>query len=403
MSGFTPEAAAAMDGPDWLSSRRRDAAEATVDAALPTAEAEIWRYSPIGKLDLGQYEPVDRPDSVTSCAVPAELAEAGVTVTTGADLTPEMVEGVGLGAAADSLTGLNDAFSAPVFIQVPADVQLDAVPLVITHRVVGSGAAGFPRVIVSVGPRARLRIVERDETSDPDTLVVPVAELLVGEGAEISHLVVQVLGRETWQIRTHVGALDVGATVSSSVLSLGGDYARARIDSRLMGENARSVVNALAFGTGEQKLDLRTVQDHIAPRTSSELLVKSVLDDRAQSVYTGDILVRSGAVGVDAFQTNRNIKLSEDAWAQSVPNLEIETNDVRCSHASAIGPVDPEQRFYLESRGVPPGEAERLIVMGFFEDLLARVGEPSVVEEVRSSIARRLAGSPGPQKAKDDR
>src|SRR3954462_14147106 len=130
-------------------------------------------------------------------------------------------------------------------------------------------------------------------------------------------------------------------------------------------------------------LDFRTFQDHAAPDTTSNLLFKGAVGDSSRSVYTGLIHVRKNARGTNAFQTNRNIKLSDGAWAESVPNLEIENNDVHCSHASTVGPVDEDQRFYLESRGVPTEVAERLIVAGFFAEVLEQLAVQSVVPLVR--------------------
>jgi Fe-S cluster assembly protein SufD len=140
--------------------------------------------------------------------------------------------------------------------------------------------------------------------------------------------------------------------------------------------------------------DFRTKQEHIAPRTTSDLLFKGAVQDQAHSVYTGLIKIGHDAKGSIAFQTNRNLKLSDGAWAESVPNLEIDNNDVRCSHASAIGPIDSDQRFYLESRGVPPAVAERLIVLGFFDDVIGRLPVASVAERLRREVAGKLDRRP---------
>jgi Fe-S cluster assembly protein SufD len=148
---------------------------------------------------------------------------------------------------------------------------------------------------------------------------------------------------------------------------------------------------AAYFGEQRQMHDIRTLQDHVAPSTTSDLLFKGAVEGLASSIYTGLIHIGKDASGVNAFQTNRNIKLSEGAWAHSDPNLEIENNDVRCSHASTIGPVNEDQRFYLESRGVPPQVAERLIVMGFFDDVLARLPMPGAVALLRDEIERKLS------------
>src|SRR5438874_5355439 len=138
-------------------------------------------------------------------------------------------------------------------------------------------------------------------------------------------------------------------------------------------------------------LDFRTFQDHAAPDTTSNLLFKGAVGGHSRSVYTGLIRVRKNARGTNAFQTNRNIKLSEHAWAESVPNLEIENNDVRCSHASAVGPVDEEQRFYLESRGVRPEVAEQMIVLGFLDEVLDDFPVPAAVPLLREELVAKLA------------
>ena len=139
--------------------------------------------------------------------------------------------------------------------------------------------------------------------------------------------------------------------------------------------------------------DFRTIQSHVAPRSQSNLLFKGAVKDTAHSVYTGLIRIGPDAKGSTAFQTNRNLTLSEGAWAESVPNLDILTNDVRCSHASTVGPVDPEQRFYLESRGVPPEVAERLIVLGFFDEVLEQLPLPTLAAQLRARVAAKLDGA----------
>jgi Fe-S cluster assembly protein SufD len=161
-----------------------------------------------------------------------------------------------------------------------------------------------------------------------------------------------------------------------------------RTDSILTGQGGRAELLAAFFGDRDQMHDFRTLQEHVAPKTTSDLVFKGAVAGTARSVYTGLIHMRKGAKGANAFQTNRNLVLSEGAHADSVPNLDIEENDVRCSHASAVGPVDTQQRFYLESRGVPGAVAERLIVLGFFAELLERV-HPSVRDFVLSNITER--------------
>jgi Fe-S cluster assembly protein SufD len=136
--------------------------------------------------------------------------------------------------------------------------------------------------------------------------------------------------------------------------------------------------------------DFRTLQDHVAPKTHSDLLFKGAVQDQASSVYTGLIRIRHDAKGSAAFQTNRNLTLSHGAWAESVPNLDIQTNDVKCSHASTVGPIDDEQRFYLESRGIPPEVAERLVVLGFFDEVLDQLPVGPLASELRQQVSAKL-------------
>ena len=212
-------------------------------------------------------------------------------------------------------------------------------------------------------------VVEERFEGGGSGLLLPRTTLLVADAAQVGYVGFQQLAGTAWTIGTLEMTVEAQATATAGLAGFGGDYARLRTDCRLVGRGASGTLLAAYFGDGDQTLDYRTFQDHVAPDTTSNLLFKGTVSDRSRSVYTGLIRVGKEARGTNAFQTNRNIKLSEEAWAESVPNLEIENNDVHCSHASAVGPIDEEQRFYLESRGVPTVVAERLIVAGFFDDV----------------------------------
>jgi Fe-S cluster assembly protein SufD len=188
-----------------------------------------------------------------------------------------------------------------------------------------------------------------------------------------------------------VSHADQQAHVVVSVAAFGGSYARTRSDFRLIGRGASGDLLSAYFGDGSQMLDFRTFQEHAAPDTTSNLLFKGAVTGDAQSVYTGLIRVAETAPGTNAFQTNRNLKLSEGAWAYSVPNLEIEQNQVSCSHASTVGEIDEEQRFYLESRGVPTTIAEQLLVSGFFAEVIGQMPVEAVKVELQQIIDDALA------------
>lgn len=413
MTDFSPAAARSLAGPSWLVDRRAAAAETFAADPMPDTRAEEWRYSPIGDLDLARYEPgagvgdapMPRLDiepaalvrtvngRVVAIDVDDELRDAGVHVGPLAD-HPGGAERLGAitAGAPDHFTTLNDAFTGdPILVDVPRGVVVDR-PIVVTHHAAGDGTAAFPRLVVNVGENASVEVLDHHTSDDEGAILVcPVVELDVDQAGRLGYLNVQELGVSTWQIGSQLARAERDSTLTAATAAFGGAYARTRADTRLVGQGAHGDLLSLYFAEDEQTLDFRTYQDHVAPDTTSNLLYKGVVADESRSIYTGLIRVRPDARGTNAFQTNRNLKLSDDAWAESVPNLEIENNDVRCSHASTVSPVDEDQRFYLESRGVPTAEAERLIVAGFLAEVLTPMPVDAAAHKIRSGIAAKLA------------
>jgi Fe-S cluster assembly protein SufD len=267
-------------------------------------------------------------------------------------------------------------------------------PVVVVHRTEAAGGdrvATFPRLSVVAGDDSEVNVVEVQVSDGAASLVVPVTEIAAGRAARVGHVTVQELGLATWQVGLQVSQLDAESTLRSSSIAFGGDYARLRTDCRMVGRGATGELDAVYFGEATQTLDFRTFQTHVAPDTTSNLLFKGAGGGVSRAVYTGLIRVGKDARGTNAFQTNRNVKLSDGAWAESVPNLVIENNDVKCSHASAVGPIDEEQRFYLESRGVPSEVAERLVVTGFFDEVLGRLPVEGLAPTLRATVAAKFA------------
>ena len=295
---------------------------------------------------------------------------------------------------ADVFVDLATAFVAdPVLVRVPRGVVVDR-PIVVVHWVDADGAAVFPRLVVQAGETAQVTVL--DHLASPDDVtafVAPVVELHAADASNLAYLGTQQLGTRAWQVAYQASRVGRDASLLSSVVALGGDYARVRTDSRLAGQGGTSNLLAVYFGDGRQMHDFRTMQDHEAPKSTSDLLFKGAVEDESHSVYSGLIRVRKGAAGTNAFQTNRNLVLTRGAHADSVPNLEIEENDVRCSHASAVGPVDEDQRYYLEARGVPTEVAERLIVLGFFDEVIERTPVPGMRHPLRQAVAAKLDGA----------
>lgn len=387
----------------------RAAGEAFAAADLPSVDEEAWRYSGVGDLDLARYTPApvpardlaSLPEPVSGVLALAEGTSSVGIVTVdgrvayqaelgGATKGLDVIAGpVPQGDAPDAFVTLNQAFASPVTIRTAPGAVV--APVVVVHWLTGGGVAAFPRLVVDAGTDSEIAVLEVFVSADDaDALVVPVTNLSVGKAARVGHLVVQDLGQQVWQLGHLRADVEADATLTATAAALGGAYARLRTDCRLVGRGATGNLRAIWFGEADQTLDFRTFQSHAAPDTTSDLIYKGAVAGRSRSVYTGLIRVDEVARGTDARQTNRNLKLSDDAWAESVPNLEIHNNDVRCAHASAMGPIDEEQRWYLESRGVPTAVADRLIVAGFFEEVMADLPIPAAAAPVRSAIAGKL-------------
>jgi Fe-S cluster assembly protein SufD len=221
-------------------------------------------------------------------------------------------------------------------------------------------------------------------------LVVPVTELSADNGANLSYVSLQILGDRAWSLARLAARGGSDATVRTFTVGLGADYDRVRADVSVDGKGAHSEILSAYLGDGTQVHDIRTLQDHVAPRTTSELLCQGAVAGTSRSVYSGLIRVHRGAIKTDARQTNNNLVLDEGAHADSVPNLDILENDVKCSHASTVGPIDEDQRYYIESRGVSPDVAEGLIVQGFFDAIIDRGPIPALTPLLQREVHARL-------------
>jgi Fe-S cluster assembly protein SufD len=384
---------------------------------LPTEADEDWRYGRIDSLELGTFAPVlehARPAGFRQSADVAPFESrfgkpaAVIRTLDGAVVSSEFRESrlsavatSQLSVPPDGFNGLvkEDAFTLlalafavdAVVIDVAAGEHIEG-PVIVLHRVSDAGArrAVFPRTFVSVGPGAEVEVIEHYSSDGSSPLVCPITELVVGEDAHLRYHAVQELDRSAWQLGYLSSAIAKAGELRSFTAAVGADYSRLNTASTLDGESASSELLAGYFADGSQVVDMRTFQDHAAALTTSRLVFKGAVDDDSRSVYSGLIRIEKGARKSDASQTNRNLVLSAGAHADSVPNLDIQENDVRCSHASAVGPIDRDQLYYVTSRGVRPEVAERLILLGFFDDLLARVPNGQVAGYVRRIIADRL-------------
>lgn len=342
---------------------------------MPSTDEEIWRYSRIGELDMSRFAEGAAVTTVTNAgSLVVDADRAGVA----------MVEPV------DMFAALNRDHGTETTLVVPKGVVHDGVVEVV-HEIDSDAIVAYPRLVIDAAENSQITVVERFVSADGiSSLVCPVLEIRAGAGANVNYVAINQLGLSTWMIghQQTVGHRD--STTRVNTVALGGDYARVRAEVRLVETGAQAQQLALYFASGTQMHDFRTLQRHEAPRTYSDLLFKGAVGGSARSVYTGLIRIEKDASKSEAFQTNRNLTLGEGAWAESVPNLEIETNEVKCSHASTVGSIDEDQRFYLESRGIAPEVAERLVVFGFFKDVLERLPHGVETGALESQIAAKL-------------
>jgi Fe-S cluster assembly protein SufD len=420
--GFSRSAVEELSGlhgePDWLRARRREAFEIYERLPLPSRSDEEWRRTDIRGLDLDSFEPFERADGAAPgdpiddtagvlrqrgsepgrVELDPEAVRRGVLfmpLTQAASEYPELVERhlfSQVRADRDKLSALHAAFfSGGTLLYVPDGVVVEK-PLVSQFWSSGGGAAVLPHTLVLAGKGSSFNYIDEFLSPDLDRpgLTSGSAEVFADEGASVGYMSLQRWGRHAWQFanqRVHAGR---DATVRLMAVGLGGRFAKNRIEAALAGPGASVEMKALFFGSAQQFFDFHTLQQHVVGNTTSDLLFKGALRDEARSVYAGLIRIEPNATHSDAYQANRNLLLSKTAKAHSIPMLEILNNEVRCTHGATVAPVDPEHVFYLESRGIPAPTAERMIVHGFFGEVLDRIPVAQARELVESELESRI-------------
>ena len=406
--------------PEWLRARRLQAFELFEGLALPdTKTNEEWRRTDLKGLDLASFQPFETPDGAPPAATHEGLA--GVlrqrgTAAGEAWLDPEALrQGVvfcTLAEAArshadllerylftsvrpdrDKFAALHGAlFCGGAFLYVPDGVVVEH-PLVSQFWSTQGRATALRHTLVLAGKGSRVQLIEQfaGPQDDQPALVSGSAEVFLDDGASVLYLSLQRWGRQAWQFANQRFHLGRDAHLRTVGASLGGRFAKLRSEAILEGAGARADLKGLFFGSGEQAFDFHTLQQHVGPRTSSDLLFKGALRDSARSVYVGLVRVEKNARGTDANQANRNLLLSEHAKAASEPILEIENHDIiRCGHGATVGPVDPEHMFYLQSRGIPRAVAQRMVVQGFLGEILDRIPVPQARELIDEDLSARI-------------
>ncbi len=382
-------AAPQLSEPDWLLEARDRAKELAATLKLPTAKQKGWEFTDLSSLDLDAYsEAVATVDGLEPSdgdgPVVMALAEAAVS-------HPELVRD-----RLGSIVPANDPFAARnearwrdgILVYVPARTRLER-PI----RLTVSGTEGEEiewRVLIVLDEGAEAEVWER-YASEGETLFNGVVELAVGDGANLRYVCEQELSEQSWVFATQRAEVGRDAGLEWVALGFGSARGKVRMETKLAGRGSSARVTGAYAGTGSQHLDYDTTQEHAAEDTTSDLAFRGVLAQQATAVWRGMIRVDKGAQRTDAFQESRNLLLSTEAHADAIPGLEIEADDVRCTHAAAVAQVDPEQLFYLTSRGVSEADAKRLVIEGFLQELVERASEGPIRDALRDELEKRLA------------
>ncbi|MGI9183753.1 MAG: Fe-S cluster assembly protein SufD [Solirubrobacteraceae bacterium] len=383
-----------------------------------------WEFTDISGLDLDRYRPADDKPAAEQQLVklpfglaPADAAcwleqrdgheiEAqgqglpdGVIVSTleqAATEHPELVArhlGSVVSAQDDVFVARNDAgFQGGAFVYVPRGVVLTA-PIVLTAVQAQADTELHRRTMIVLEAGAEAEVWEQyvSGADDLDAVFNVVSELVIGDNARLRYVCAQDLSERSWIFGAQRAEVGRDGRLDWVALGFGSAQGHVRMETRLSGEGADARVTGAYATHGRQHIDFDTTQEHAAPNTTSDLAFRGVLLARSSAVWKGNIIVDPGAQKTDAFQESRNLLLSKRAHADAIPGLEIQANDVRCTHAAAIAQVDPDQLFYLRSHGLPEPDAKRLVIEGFLSALVERFEAGPVREILGEALERRLS------------
>ena len=405
-----------LDGvvPEWLASARRRGFEAWSSSSMPGPGDEEWKYvdidfalddfrpasHPSGMLGKGKYLQATDDESgrvtiVDGFVVSAESDE--VTLGGALDVPEDRIApryGAAASPAIDIFSAANHAFGPPgAVIIIPAGRAIEY-PVAVDVQAVAEGTVSYPHitVIAEAGSEGSVVVVYRS-APEAEVLVSPIVEAFADQNASLSVSVVQHLSGSARMVAHHQYVAGRDATVRIDEVGLGGRYARQRMGIALVGLGSSAKMRGIYFGDHSQVLDYRIYVTHLGPRTTSDIFLKGAVADRAHAVWTGLMRIENPAVGTSAFETNRNLVLSDRAKVHSVPNLEILTDDLQCGHASSSGPLDEEHLYYLMSRGLPRPRAERLLVRGFFNEILSNLATPRLAAPTRTEVTAKFVGA----------
>jgi Fe-S cluster assembly protein SufD len=409
----------AITDPEWIAARRRRAA--SLDLPIPSFKGELgWEFTPLGnRFSLTDFPPavggplpsvepahvLPVPEGATELVQVDAATTDGVAVQDGPVVLPldvaavehpELVEpwlGTVVPPDVDAFTAANEAsWKGGAFVFVPRGVKVD-LPILLTSVNAVAGVSLNRRTLIVLDEGAEAEVWEQHLSADAEgaAMLNTVVEIVVGQNAHLRYVNAQDLNDRSLVFGSQRAHVARDGVLEWAALGFGGKTGRVRMATTLLGPNAEARVTGAYAPHGRQHVDYDTYQEHAAPGCTSDLAFRGILNDRASSVWRGMIKVDPGAQQTDAFQECRNLLLTKRAHADAIPGLEILANDVRCTHAAAVAQIDPEQLYYLRSRGLSLDVARRLVIEGFLAELVSRFGEDSLLRDgVTEALDRRL-------------
>jgi Fe-S cluster assembly protein SufD len=415
------------DLPEWFRDQQHTAWNQFESLPQPTRKDQAWRFSNVGLLDLAPFRispPLSEDDRnnvlkysrgldeyagrmifandqlIERDVVSEDLKKRGVifqplerAMVEHADVFRKYFMSTEATLGSAKFAALHKALvSTGTFLFVPRGLEIE-LPIEIFHWLRHDNMSVFPHLLLVADELAKVTVIEhfRSCSRTAPGFACGVNDLIAGPGAKVTYVCAQDWGSNVIALQMNSTVVDHDASAMSLNLNVGAKYSRFESLSRLIGDGGRSDLLAVAVAKQQQEFDARTLQDHISPRTASDLLYKNALDDRARTIFGGLIRVERHAHFTDAYQKVRNLLLSDDSEANSMPGLEILADNVRCTHGATSGQIDEDELFYLRTRGIPTRIAQRLLVTGFLDEVIQRLDHPAIAEHLHRLIEKKFA------------
>ena len=383
-------AEATLTGPDWLAERRRNGASLVETLELPTRKVKGWEFTDLRDLDLDAYENAPAEVEISGGSDEVVVMRLEEALSEHPDLLRDRLGS--LVPAEDPFVARNEAnWTDGVLVYVPRNVVCEEA-IKVRLDLDSPGAAVHWRTLIVLEEGAQAEVWEHygSESDETDAMLNTVVELSVGQNANLHYIATQDISEKAWLFSSQRSEVERDGKLDWAALGFGGGNGKVRMTTNLAGQGSEARVTGGYAGGNSQHLDYDTLQEHAAEDTFSDLAFRGVLANSSTAVWRGMIKVDEGAQRTDAFQECRNMLLSPDAHADAIPGLEILADDVACTHAAAIAQVDKDQLFYLNSRGLSEEEGRSLVVEGFLQALVERLGEGPVRDEIAARIEARL-------------